>query len=173
MKIILVGYMGSGKTAIGGLLSEKLGLPFLDLDHQISKRQGMTVPEIFERKGEIAFRKMEMETLEELLSEDRSYVLSLGGGTPCYGRNLELIKQAANARMIYLKASLETLTARLMKERMSRPLISHLESVELLEDFVRKHLFERAYYYNQSEIIVDVNSSSIVGIVTEIQDRLN
>ena len=133
----------------------------------------MTVPEIFERKGEIAFRKMEMETLEELLSEDRSYVLSLGGGTPCYGRNLELIKQAVNVRMIYLKASLETLTARLMKERMTRPLISHLESVELLEDFVRKHLFERAYYYNQSEIIVDVNSSSIPGIVSEIQDRLN
>lgn len=173
MKIILIGYMASGKTAIGGLLSENLGIPFLDLDHQISEKQGMTISEIFQHKGEIAFRKMEMKTLKALLSEDKSYVLALGGGTPCYGRNLELLKQSPNTRVIYLRASLETLTGRLMKERMTRPLISHLESKELLEDFVRKHLFERAYYYNQSEIIVDVNSSNMAGIAAEIQRRLN
>lgn len=173
MKIILVGYMASGKTVVGQLLSERFDLPFLDLDQEISKKQGMSVPEIFQRKGEIAFRKMEINALEELVSEDRSYVLSLGGGTPCYGRNLEILKQAPGARMVYLKASLETLTARLMKERMSRPLISHLESEGLLEDFVRKHLFERAYYYNQSEVIVDANPSNIPGIVQEIQDLLS
>lgn len=173
MKIILVGYMASGKTTVGQLLSERFDLPFLDLDQEISKKQGMSVAEIFQRKGEIAFRKMEMKVLEELMSENRSYVLSLGGGTPCYGNNLDVLKQTPDVRMVYLKASLETLTARLMKERMSRPLISHLESKDLLEDFVRKHLFERAYYYNQSEIIVDANLNSIPQIIQEIQGRLS
>lgn len=172
MKIILIGYMASGKTAVGQLLSSNLNLPFLDLDYQISEEQGMTIPEIFSKKGEIAFRKLEMKRLEDLLSEDRSYVLSLGGGTPCYGKNLELIKQTPDVRLVYLKASLEKLTARLMKERTSRPLISHLETQELLEDFIRKHMFERGYYYNQSDIIVDADSPDIPGIAQEIQKKL-
>src|SRR5690606_29853098 len=94
MKIILLGYMGSGKTGVGRLLAEKLKLPFLDLDHEIIRLEGRNIPEIFETSGEIYFRKKETDTLKLLLEKDhQNVVLSVGGGTPCYGNNMNLLKQ--------------------------------------------------------------------------------
>src|SRR5690606_39232933 len=122
MKIILLGYMGSGKTGVGSLLAENLKLPFLDLDHEISRAEGREIPEIFSRSGEIYFRRKEAEILQQLLEEGPAdFVLSVGGGTPCYGKNLELIKAHPTALSIYLKTSLEELTRRLWMEKDSRP----------------------------------------------------
>lgn len=173
MKIILSGYMGSGKTAVGNELSKKSGLPFLDLDEEISRREGREIPEIFENSGEIYFRRKESEVLEELLESQEDYVLSLGGGTPCYGKNLQLLQNHTEVKMVYLKTGLEELTNRLFAERNQRPLISHLKTRELLEDFIRKHLFERTYYYNQSDLIIATDDKSPEEIVKEILERLD
>jgi shikimate kinase len=172
MKIFLSGYMGSGKSLISQHLSEKLQIPLVDLDDQISLIERHSISEIFERKGEIHFRKLESRVLEDVLNEPASLIVSLGGGTPCYGINMELIKSFSDSKMVYLKASVGFLAERLFLEKNTRPLISHLASKDDLEDFIRKHLFERGYYYNQSDIIVDVEDKNPMAIATEILKKL-
>jgi len=161
MKIVLCGYMGSGKSQVGRLLASKLGLVFFDLDDQIEKIQQNSVKKIFLEKGEIFFRKKENEVLKELLDAPESFILSLGGGTPCYADNLEILKNNKEVRLIYLKVELNELTKRLFNEKEKRPLISDQESRESLNDFIRKHLFERQYYYLQSDVVLDVSTLNI------------
>ena len=161
MKIVLCGYMGSGKSQVGRLLASKLGLVFFDLDDQIEKIQQNSVKKIFLEKGEIFFRKKENEVLKELLDAPESFILSLGGGTPCYADNLEILKNNKEVRLIYLKVELNELTKRLLNEKEKRPLISDQESRESLNDFIRKHLFERQYYYLQSDVVLDVSTLNI------------
>lgn len=161
MKIVLCGYMGSGKSQVGRLLASKLGLVFFDLDDQIEKNQQKSVKKIFLEKGEIFFRKKENEVLKELLDAPESFILSLGGGTPCYADNLEILKNNKEVRLIYLKVELNELTKRLFNEKEKRPLISDQESRESLNDFIRKHLFERQYYYLQSDVVLDVSTLNI------------
>lgn len=173
MKIILTGYMGSGKTIVGKALSNKTALPYIDLDEKISELEGKTISEIFESSGEIYFRRKEGEVLQKLLKTNDDFILSLGGGTPCYGNNLALIKETEGARLVYLKTSLEELLKRLTSEIDHRPLISHLRSPELLEDFIRKHLFERTYYYNQSERIISTDGKNAEEIASEILEKLD
>ena len=173
MKIILLGYMGSGKTGVGQLLSEKLKLPFLDLDSEISDSEKRSIPEIFGNSGEIYFRLKETEVLQQTLSSPAErFILSVGGGTPCYGKNLQLMKEAPGSVLVYLKTSLPELTRRLLQEKEQRPLISHLETEELLNDFIRKHLFERTYYYNQSDVVVETDGKTPEEVSDAIFERL-
>ena len=173
MKIILAGYMGSGKSVVGKALSEDLNLKFLDLDSEISKEENLSIPEIFAGKGEIYFRRKEAEVLKQLLEKEEDFILSLGGGTPCYGKNLQLIKDSAGAILIYLKTGLHELKNRLLAEKDHRPLIKDLKTPEVLEDFIRKHLFERTYYYNQSDLIIETDNKDIPEITSEIKAKLN
>ncbi|WP_029033313.1 shikimate kinase [Salinimicrobium terrae] len=173
MKLILAGYMGSGKTVVGKALATQLSLKFLDLDKEICAKENRTIPEIFTESGEIYFRRREAEVLKNLLEQEENFVLSLGGGTPCYGKNLQLIKNTSEATLIYLKTGLQQLMERLSNEKEDRPLIKELGTPEALEDFLRKHLFERTFYYNQSDLIVSTDSKSIEQVVQEIQSNLN
>lgn len=165
--------MGSGKSAVGEALAEKLNLAFLDLDEEISREEKLSIPEIFTQKGEIYFRRKESEILQGLLEQEESFILALGGGTPCYGKNLQLLKEAADTTLIYLKTGLFQLKQRLLSEKDKRPLIKDLESPEVLEDFIRKHLFERTFYYNQSDLIIATDDKTIPEIVSEITLELN
>ncbi len=172
MKFFLIGYMGSGKSTVGKLLSEELNHKFYDLDQEIEKEYGLAISEIFARRGEIFFRKAERKMLQKLIALDEDAIVSLGGGTPCYGDNMELIKNADSVRSIYLKLNIQTLLQRLKQEKEDRPMISHLETEELLEEFIRKHLFERGFYYNQSELILDCNGKDLSEITQELMETL-
>ena len=165
--------MGSGKTAVGTALAAKLHLPFLDLDNEIIMQEGRSISEIFSASGEIYFRRKEAEVLQSLLEQETDFILSLGGGTPCYGKNLQLIKDNPETISIYLKTGIDELKKRLIREKESRPLIKELDSPEVLEDFIRKHLFERTFYYNQSDLIVSTDGISVSEIVDDILERLN
>ena len=92
MKVVLLGYMGSGKSSVGALLASKLEISFFDLDAIIEEEEQLSVNEIFAKKGEIYFRKKEHSVLHSLLEKKESFVLSLGGGTPCYFNNHEVIE---------------------------------------------------------------------------------
>ena len=172
MKIFLLGYMGSGKSYIGKRLAERIEQDFMDFDEEIEKRENSKISEIFEKKGEIYFRKLEREVLLEMISSPDDLVISLGGGTPCYGNNMDLIKNAENSTSIYLKLNIENLTSRLEQEKSHRPMISHLEDREKLEEFIRKHLFERGFYYNQSEHIINCDGKTSQQIIDEISGKL-
>lgn len=172
MKIFLLGYMGSGKSLIAQYLAKNLNFTPLDLDDHISLIEEKTIPEIFSSMGELYFRRLETKVLVDVLEEPTSMVVALGGGTPVYGNNLQLIKDTPNVKVVYLKASVGFLTRRLYTEADNRPVISHLKKIEELEDFIRKHLFERNYYYNQADIIVNVEDKTPEAITEEIKTAL-
>ena len=169
-KILLLGYMGSGKSIVGKLVAERLGISFYDLDHFIEKRFEMSISEIFKQKGEIFFRKIEHEIFKEFLTKEETFVLSLGGGTPCYANN-HLLLSGENVSSVYLNASIGTLCARLIEERQNRPLIANLDDDEFKE-YIAKHLFDRSYFYNQANFKIFVNEKSPDLISTEIVNLL-
>jgi shikimate kinase len=172
MKIFLNGYMGAGKSLVGHKLSAELNYNFVDLDEQIELIEQTDIQSIFKKRGELYFRRLENKVLRDIMEKDEDMVISLGGGTPCYGDNLEWIKKSSGSKTVYLKATVKTLTDRLFLEKVHRPVISHLQTKPELEEFLRKHLFERAYYYNQSDIIVDVDNRDPEPIVKSITEKL-
>lgn len=170
MKIILLGYMGSGKSTIAKLLSQKLKIPSLDLDLCIENETGMSVISIFETHGEIYFRKKEHTILKALVESSDTFVLALGGGTPCYANNHELLKDPSVVS-IYLKSSIDTLCERLNAAQSTRPLIAGKSEPEL-KYFIAQHLFERSYYYSQSKFTVSTDGKSPQQITDEIETLL-
>ena len=167
MKILLLGYMASGKSTIGKQLAKKLYLPFIDLDDYIIAKEKMEVSTIFKEKGEIYFRLIEHKYLQEILNSDKDVVLSLGGGTPCYADNIKLITES-NAISIYLKGSIQLIVERLKHEKNQRPLVANLED-EKLTEFIAKHLFERQAFYQQATFSIPIDNKSLKEIVTEIR----
>ena len=171
MKIILIGYMGSGKSSVGRQLAASLNYKFIDLDQAIAQETGSSISDLFATKGEVYFRKMERKLLAKILTDSSNLVLASGGGTPCYGDMIQFLKSVASTT-VYLKTSNEELTRRLFNERQQRPLISHLNTELLLNDFIKKHLFERSYFYNQSDLKVATDYRSVETIVEEIKNNL-
>ncbi len=165
MKITLIGYMGTGKSHISNILSNKLNFKLFDLDKEISERNELTIPQIFEKHGEIFFRKAEKETLEKILTSEEDCILSVGGGTPVYYENMETIN--SKSLSIYLRTSISTLTERLKKNKEKRPLIANIPDEDLPE-FIAKHLFERNPYYSKAAYIVDTDNKSADEIAEEI-----
>ena len=172
MKIILLGYMGSGKTTIGIQLARKLFLNFTDLDDFIEEKEQQTIKEIFKQKGEIYFRKIEHKYLKQFINENESYVLSLGGGTPCYAGNLDLILKNKKSLSFYLRGSIPTLFKRLSENKFKRPLISDLSDDQLTE-YLAKHLFERSLFYDKATHKISIDNKEIQEIVTEIRILLH
>lgn len=168
MKIVLIGYMGSGKSSIGEKLATVLGFPFSDLDSEIEKQEGCSASEIFSKKGEIYFRKIENEVLKNTLSQTGNMVLATGGGTPCYADSMLFMTEQEEVVAVYLKTPLDVLCKRLFKEKSNRPLIAHLKSKEELNDFIRKHLFERAFYYNKAQVIIENGTENIDDTIEKI-----
>ena len=169
-KIILLGYMGCGKSTIAMSLSEKTTIPYLDLDHFIEEKVNLSIKSLFEQRGEVYFRKVEHQALIELLEQPKDQIIGLGGGTPCYANNHELL-QKPGVIAIYLKASIDTLLERLSKNRSKRPIIAHLNEEELKE-FIAKHLFDRSFYYNQAQHVVSIDGKSIAEVVASIEALL-
>ena len=170
MKIVLLGYMGCGKSVIGAFLAKQLQIPFYDLDQEIENETHNSITELFQSKGEIYFRKKENEVLKTFLTKEQDFVLGLGGGTPCYYNNHELLLQDG-VFSVYLKATVDTLVSRLIKEKAQRPLLHNQDEVSL-KDFINKHLFDRNFYYHQATKIVTVDGMSIEQIVDEIENLL-
>ena len=165
MIISLIGYMGSGKSHISKVLSKNMNLKLIDLDKVIILRNNMSIAEIFEKRGEIYFRKQERAILEEILNSETDCILSLGGGTPAYYDNISLINDKSLS--VYLRTSVKTLTERLLKQKQKRPLISKI-SDEQLPEFVGQHLFERQQFYSQAKFTVVTDLKTPEEIALEI-----
>lgn len=162
--------MGSGKTTIGKEVANRLNINFLDLDAYIEQAEGVEIKTLFATKGELYFRKKETFYLNEILNSENSFLLSTGGGTPCYANNMEAITKAT-PHNVYLKVTLQELVARLVNEKEHRPLISAIAD-EDLQEFIGKHLFERSYYYNQATITLASNGRTATEIATALLKRL-
>lgn len=144
--------MGSGKTHWGKQVAGRLQLSFYDLDEVITAAEKKTIPEIFSLMGEEHFRRKEKETLEKLVDENASMVVSCGGGTPCFFNNIEFMKKYGI--VVWLNTHVDVLLQRLMKERMQRPLLKDI-SDEGLKNYIIRKLNERRMYYEQADVIID------------------
>ena len=152
-RVILIGYMGSGKTTVGKALSKETGMMFYDLDWYIESRMRKSVSQIFAEKGEEGFRKIEHNMLHEV-AEFEDVIISCGGGTPCFFDNMDYLNQ--QGEVIYLKASPETLYKHLMMAKIERPLLKGKSTDELIA-YITEHLKQREPFYEKARHMLDVN----------------
>jgi shikimate kinase len=168
-KITLIGYMASGKTTIGEGLAKKLNCSFIDLDEYIAAKENMSISAFFEHKGEDEFRKVELKYLKELLNRNDFFILSLGGGTPTVDNAMTLITD--NSICIYLKASVQTLTQRLLPDTIERPLLNSITE-DLLETYIEGHLGARIPHYEKAAFTINVDyldtNETIIEIIKKI-----
>lgn len=170
LKVVVLGYMASGKTTVGRAFANHLDIDFVDLDHAIENEVESSVPEIFETRGELFFRKKETQVLTDLLHADGAMVLSLGGGTPCYSNNMEIVNQNAT-HSFYLKLSIGNLIQRISFEKEQRPLVAKLKDEDLPE-FIGKHLFERNPFYSRAMHTLDCNGLTVADAVKKMNSHL-
>ncbi len=172
-RIILLGYMGAGKTTVGRQLAKAVGLQFYDLDWYIELRYHKRVADIFAASGEEGFRDLEYRMLHEV-AEFEDVVLSCGGGTPCFFDNMAYMNSMAET--VYLKADPEVLAMHLRMGKVERPLIKG-KSPEELEEYIRHSLAEREPYYRQAKHTLDVslmeNYEKIAITVRMLRQELN
>jgi len=169
MRIFLIGFMGSGKTHWGKLLSQKTGAPFFDLDKVIVDEESKSIAQIFQEKGEEYFRYKEKEVMEQIVDEHETIILSCGGGTPCFFNNIDFMKDSGT--VVWLNTCIDTLVERLLKEKNHRPLIKNIDDKNL-KAFILKKLQDRRLYYEQASIIVAEESLTIDSLSTLIQERI-
>ncbi|GHV10890.1 shikimate kinase [Bacteroidia bacterium] len=146
--IFLIGFMGSGKTAIGKRLAPVLGMQFLDMDAYIEEKQQKKISELFAENGEAGFREIEQKALHEMATYN-NVVISTGGGAPCYFNNIDVMNAAGTT--IYLKANPKMLAEQLDLCKQNRPLIKN-KSLEELRVYVAQTLAEREKWYNQAQL---------------------
>ena len=146
-RLILIGFMGSGKTTLGRALAKELGLTFIDLDNYIELRRCKSINRIFEESGEDGFRTIERNLLHEVC-EFENVVISAGGGTPCFFDNIDYMN--AQGTTIYLQVSNERLLERLRIAKSRRPLLKDKNDEEI-KAFIEEQLARREKYYLQAE----------------------
>ena len=168
--VYIIGFMGSGKSTAGKKLSAALGWSFIDLDKRIEEHTGKTIPDLFSQFGEDYFRHIEAEMLRSL-KDNKNTVVSTGGGTPCYGENMDFMLKTGLT--IYLKLTPPQLQSRLTGSKTVRPLIKDLNAVQLL-GFIEEKLAAREKWYNNADITVigvDFDVNSLKSLVFEKMNR--
>ncbi|MCX7984973.1 MAG: shikimate kinase [Bacteroidetes bacterium] len=171
--VLLVGFMGSGKSTIGPILANVLGYRFYDIDTIIEEKAQKSIPEIFRTEGETTFRSLERATLAEVLSYTDS-VIALGGGTIANPENLQLAKD--NGILVYLKISPQEALHRVSYHAEDRPMLKDATGKPLygahLEQRIIELLQQREKFYAQSDITVVTDNQPIGVTVDEIVKRL-
>jgi len=165
MKIFFIGFMGAGKTHWAKMVSEKLRIPFFDLDEQIVSHEEKSIVEIFSEQGEEYFRLAEQDILHIITESHENFVMACGGGTPCYYNNIEYMNQAGTS--IWINTPGDILFQRLLKEKKERPLIKNLTD-DQLRAFIVKKFSDRRIYYEQAEIVIDEEPVKLEDLVEKI-----
>ena len=163
--VILVGFMGAGKSTVGKLLAETIGVPFIDSDEWIADKEQATVSDVFATKGEAYFRQLEKAFLDQLAHEQPA-VIAVGGGLPCFGDNMLKLKELG--LVVYVNTSLQTLTQRLKNDSQNRPLLAAVKDEELFR-FVEDLISIRKVFYKMAHVIVPNESNKPKELVEKIQ----
>jgi shikimate kinase len=165
MKIFLIGFMGCGKTYWGKKLSQKMNVPFYDLDEKIEEHENKSIATIFKEEGEEYFRLLEKDVLHLLSESHSTFVMACGGGTPCFYNTIDYLKKQGT--VVWFNCSTETLCQRLHEEKASRPLIAALAD-EQLKGFVIKKYSGRKIFYQQANIIINNEQLTLDELVSTI-----
>jgi shikimate kinase len=164
--IVLVGYMGSGKSTVGRKAAKAMGYDFLDTDVLIEKEEGMTIAKLFEEKGEAYFRERETNIIQRLIDEPKGKIIATGGGLPMKEGNAELLRELGT--VIYLKAKTDTLLRRLSGDHV-RPLLKNGDLREKIETMlsVRGPVYEAC-----ADLILQTDNMSFYEIICHIEKLL-
>lgn len=164
--IILIGYMGSGKSTVGRKAAKAVEYNFLDTDALIEKEEGMTISKLFEEKGEPYFREKETETIRKLIAEPKGNIIATGGGLPMKDGNAELLKELGT--VIYLKAGTDTLMKRLSGDT-ARPLLKNGDLREKIETMlaIRGPVYEAC-----ADLVLQTDNMSFYEIICQIEKLL-
>ena len=165
MKIFLIGFMGSGKTHWGQLLSQKLSIPFFDMDEQVVSHEGKSIVEIFSEKGEEYFRLLEKDVLHIITESHDKFVMACGGGSPCYFNNIDYMNQSGTT--VWINTPVDALFQRLITEKEKRPLIKGLTD-EQLKSYISKKFADRRIYYEQADVMMDEEPVQLEKLVEKI-----
>ena len=165
--IILIGFMGAGKSTVGRILSRKLSLPLLDTDAMIEEKAQMPISRIFARKGENAFRETESQVLKDLLQRREPAVISTGGGMPMREENRQLLRSMGT--VVYLRVEPPTVIKRLASDR-SRPLLQGGDRQEKITELLKQR---EPLYADAAHISVDTDSRRPEKVADEIRKRIN
>lgn len=163
MKIVLIGFMGAGKSSVAKKLGEKLNLKVVEMDDLIMKKTGKSIREIFHDEGEAKFRELEIETANMLRNSD-NVIISTGGGVVINKVNIDNLKE--NGKIIFLRTSFLEIKKRL-KNINDRPLFKNKQSAEKL------FVFRQNLYKEYADLIVDTDNRTIEEIVNNLQARLS
>ena len=158
--IVLVGFMGTGKSVVGKRLAVKLNRDFVELDELIEKKENMPIKDIFEKKGEPYFRQVEKEVVKEA-SQRKNIVISAGGGAIIDEENFKNLKNSGT--IICLKASPETILRR-TKDLKTRPLLNVSDQKKQIEELLKK----REIYYNKADLSIETDNLSVDEVVSKI-----
>jgi shikimate kinase len=164
--IALIGFMGTGKTAVGKLLSGKLDKEFIELDVLIEKKARKTIPEIFARDGEIAFRELEIEAIRDAAGRENT-VIACGGGVVLNQINIDRLRE--HSVIVYLTASPEAILERTASDRDERPLLVAEDKAAKVKSLLE---FRRPFYERAADITVDTSELEVPGVVEQIIARL-
>jgi len=167
-RIILIGFMGVGKSTLGKKVANKMDLPFIDSDRVIEEKYQKSIGEIFTEHGESYFRTLENDFISSLENKDE-FVLATGGGMPCFGKNMELLNELGTT--FYLERSPKELANRLFNAKARRPLIEGMEQEELVT-FIEDKLSVRDEYYKTAKVILG-REDQTVGVIEEFTNLLH
>ena len=163
MNIYLIGFMGCGKTTLGKKISKKSNKIFLDMDAEIEKNTQLSVADIFLQHGEGYFRELENKLLTTIVAQN--YIVSTGGGVPCFLNNMEIMK--ASGLTVFINLPSKTLVSRLLNEKDKRPLIQNTAPENLLTE-IEERLNQRLPYYQQAHIIFNPLQQSEEELIEQI-----
>ena len=164
--IALIGFMGTGKSAVGRALAKKLGREFVEMDSLIEEMAGKTIPEIFQQDGEIAFREMEIEVTKEA-AQKAGQVIACGGGMVLNKINVDRLRETS--WMVYLKASPQKIMERTSSGKNERPLLDVPDPVQRIRDLLD---FRKPFYQRSADITINTSRLSIDKIADLIINRL-
>ena len=163
--IVLIGFMGAGKTSISEYLKTLFAMDVIEMDQIIAEREGMSIPDIFEVHGEQYFRDLETNLLIEMQAR-KNVVISCGGGTPL--RECNVVEMKKNGRVVLLTASPETIFDR-VKDSHDRPVIENNKNVPFIADLMEKR---RAKYEAAADIIINTDGKSLIEVCEELVQQL-
>lgn len=163
MKIILIGFMGVGKTSVGKQLAKKLNFNFIDTDYEIERLTNKSIPDIFEQYGENYFRKLENSILEKFVKNE-DIVMATGGGIITTKENYNILKN--EEKVIFLDGSVETIINHVQNERNQRPLLKESENLSKKIEELLSIRYEK--YIEVSDILIDINGKNIDEVISQI-----